>query len=146
MMSISSDAFERIHRAIFSVQRLKGIAHVVSAWMANGAMSAWEGGAVSLPDCEAAALAYFEARPEQAALLDEYRAALQVVGQLDDAVAGFLAQGAQGDPAALLERAGTALEAFAGVLGRLPDYPGAADDARALRGEAGRCLALRQPA
>ncbi|NHZ62858.1 hypothetical protein [Massilia genomosp. 1] len=147
MISISSDELERMHRAIFSVQRLKGMAHVLSVWMANGTMSAWEGGAVSLAGCEAVARAYFAARPGRAALPQAYCAALHDAGQLEQAMAEFLAQGmpgGRGDLAALLERAGGALNVLAGLLDQLPDYPGAADDARALRSEAGRCLALCQ--
>ncbi|UOD27567.1 hypothetical protein INH39_18815 [Massilia violaceinigra] len=145
MISISSDELARIHRAIFSVQRLKGMAHVLSVWMAHGTMSAWEGGAVSLPDCETVAQAYFKARPAQAALLPAYCAALQAARQLDLAMAEFLAQGAQGDLGALLARAGAALNLFAGLIDQVPEYPAAADDARALRSEAGSCLALLQP-
>ncbi|NHZ90627.1 hypothetical protein F2P45_16605 [Massilia sp. CCM 8733] len=145
MMSISSDELQRMHRVIFSVQRLKGMAHVLSVWMAHGTLTAWEGGAVSLPDCEIVALAYFDARPAQAALRPAYCAALQAARQLDHAMAEFLAHGAQGDLGALLERAGAALTIFAGVIDQLPGYPAAGDDAPALRGEAGRCLALLPP-
>lgn len=121
------------------------MAHVLSVWMAHGTMPAWEGGAVSLPECETVAQAYFKARPAQAALLPAYCEALQAARQLDHAMAEFLAQGAQGDVRALLERAGAALTMFAGVIDQLPDYPGAADDAPALRSAAGHCRALLPP-
>ncbi|MDQ1832881.1 hypothetical protein [Massilia scottii] len=146
MISIGSDDLRRIQYFIFAVQRLNGMADVLSTWMANGTMTAWDGTPARFDDCEATAMAYFGARTGQEGLRRDYLAALRAARQIDQTLAAFLAGGAQGDLNALLERASAALDQFAGMIERLPDYPGADMDAPAFRTEARHCLSLRQAA
>ncbi|NHZ79434.1 hypothetical protein F2P44_09115 [Massilia sp. CCM 8695] len=146
MISIGSDDLRRIQYFIFAVQRLNGMADVLATWMANGTMTAWDGTPARFADCEAAAMAYFDARPGQEGLRHDYLAALRAARQIDQTLAAFLAGGAQGDLNALLEQASAALNQFAGMIDRLPDYPGADLDAPAFRTEARHCLSLRQAA
>ncbi|MFB9244724.1 hypothetical protein IV454_15115 [Massilia antarctica] len=146
MISIGSDELRRIQYFIFAVQRLNGMADVIATWMAHGTMTAWDGTPARFADCEAAAIGYFGARPGQEGLRRDYLAALRAAQQIDQTLAAFLAGGAHGDLDALLEQASAALNQFAGVIDRLPDYPCAEMDAPAFRTEARHCLSLRQAA
>ena len=131
-----------IGQFVFAVQRLKGCLVYTSRWMRTGAMQhPADGKELVYSECMDDADAYFAARGGSAALRDAFLRVIEAVRQLEATQVAFLASAGQIDIRAHLGEVASALGRFADVALQL-DYPGARDDALALRSDAAKCEAL----
>ncbi len=137
---MDSNDVEKVGRYVFCVQRMNGIADVVSKWMKSGVMSVGRSAEVNFNECQAVANSWFDQRDDEA-LRDEYLSALNTAWHLKRGLDTFLARHAEADLSSFLSRSSAALNAFSDAIEKL-DYPGAERDAAALRSDAQTCSAL----
>lgn len=131
---------EKVGRYVFCVQRLTGIADVVSKWMISGVVSVGRGAEVNFSECEEVANSWFDCRDDEA-LRNEYLSALAAARHLKRGFGTFLATQAEADIGLFLARSSEALHVFSDAIEKL-DYPGARQDAAALRDDAQTCSVL----